>query len=163
MTAATQLKPYALSRDEGQAIWFLGTLFTVKATGEQTGGAYMLIEELIPAGFGPPPHVHHVEEEAFYVLEGELTVTCGEQTWQAGPGSYVFLPRGIVHGFAVTSPQPARVLQFNAPAGFEKFAAEMGEPARVRALPPMAPPDLEKLLRLAAKHNIELKLPPAEQ
>jgi quercetin dioxygenase-like cupin family protein len=59
---------------------------------------------MCPAGFGPPPHLHHREDEAFYVLEGQMTVTCGEQTWTATPGSFVLLPRGIPHAFTVAAP-----------------------------------------------------------
>jgi hypothetical protein len=63
---ATTVEAYALSRDEGTAIWFLGTLMTLKATGEQTKGTYGLIEQILPPGFSPPLHVHHGEDEAFY-------------------------------------------------------------------------------------------------
>src|SRR5436309_2281648 len=92
-------KGYVLAKGEGEGIWFLNNLMTVKAGGDNTGNAFTLIESLAPAGFGPPPHVHHAEDEAFYVLEGEATITCGDRTWSATPGSFAFLPRDIPHSF----------------------------------------------------------------
>ena len=163
MTDFTQLEPYALSPGEGKSIWFLGTLTTVKAAGEHTRNAFALIEQLLPPGFAPPPHVHEAEEEAFYLLDGELTISCGDRTWKATAGSFVLLPRGIIHGFTVEGSSPAKVLVLTAPAGFEKFVKEVGEPAREPALPPARPPepaDVERLIALAAKYNIEIKGPP---
>jgi hypothetical protein len=72
---------YVLSNGDGEGIWFLGTLMTVKAGREQTRGGFTLIEQKSPPGFAAPPHVHEAEEEAFYVLEGQLQVTCGDQMW----------------------------------------------------------------------------------
>ena len=73
---------------QGEAIWFTNNLMTLKATAKSTGGAYGLVESLAPAASGPPLHVHHREDEAFWILEGTLTVRCGDQTFSAGPGSY---------------------------------------------------------------------------
>ncbi len=153
---------YRLGPGEGEGIWFLGTLMTIKAGGDQTRGAFTLLEQLAPAGFAPPPHIHRVEDEAFYVLEGELTVTCGDRTWSAAPGTFVLLPRDIPHTFAVSEAAPARLLQITSPAQFERFAAEVGEPARGRTLPPPAEPDMPKMLRLAAKFHVEPAGPPPE-
>lgn len=163
MTVPAEHPPYALSRDEGKSIWFLATLMTVKAGADATRNGFTLIECVLPPGFAPPPHVHHAEEEAFYILEGQLTVTCGDRTWQVGPGSFVFLPRGIAHTFRVESSELARLLQITAPAGFERFAEEVGEPAQALTVPPPAPPDLQKLLAAATKHNIEIQAPPPGQ
>ena len=77
-------QPYALAREEGRAVWFLGTLVVVKATGEQTGGAFGLIDNLMPAGFAGPYHVHRNEDESFYVVEGEMTFYVGEERMEAG-------------------------------------------------------------------------------
>jgi len=149
---------------EGESIWFLGTLITLKATGENTGGAFGLIEQVLPPGFAPPPHVHHSEDECFYVLEGEITFQCGDRTFKAEAGSVVLLPRDIVHGFSVEGSKPARLLQLNSPAGLEHFFEEMGEPAKANTLPPPAgPPDMEKLLTLARKYNFEIKGPPPRE
>jgi len=155
--------PYMLEAGEGSSIWFLGTLQTFKAVGEETSNAFTFIECLLPPGFGPPPHIHEQEVEAFYLLEGELAVFCGDRTWKLTPGSFVFLPRGITHGFTVAGSRPAKVLQITSPAGYEHFATEMGEPAKELVLPPPGPPDVEKLLALAAKYHIEILGAPPEQ
>jgi quercetin dioxygenase-like cupin family protein len=145
---------YALAREEGQALWFLNALTHVKATGDQTGGAFGLIEQVIPAGFASPYHVHHAEDETFYILEGEVTFISGDRKIKATAGSYAFLPRDIPHGFKVDA--PARLLILATPAGFEQFVIEMGEPARDAGSPPATPPDMEKLMRLAAKYQFEI-------
>ena len=159
MSSVNEHTSYVLTREEGKSIWFLGTLMTVKAGAEATENAFTLIEQILPPGFAPPPHLHHVEEEGFYILEGRLIVTCGDRTWPAEPGTFVFLPRGIAHTFRVDGPTTARILQITAPGGFERFAEEVGEPAQSLTLPPPGPPDLQKLLTAAAKYNIEIKVP----
>jgi quercetin dioxygenase-like cupin family protein len=153
---------YARSQEEGAALWMLGALLTVKASGENTNGAFALLELQQPPGTEPPPHIHHQEDEAFYILEGELAVTCGDQTFRAAPGAFVFLPRGVLHAYTIVGSQPLRVPVLTVPAGFEKFCAEMGEPAPTRSLPPGGPPDMEKLLALARKYGVEIKLPAQE-
>lgn len=158
--ADAPLEPYMLRRDEGDAVWFLGTLMTVKATGDTTRGAFGLIEQEMPSGFATPLHMHHGEDEPFYILEGEITFRCGERTMVAGQGAFVFLPKGIVHGFAVTSATPARLLQFNFPAGIEHFFVEAGEPAPTRTLPPPGPPNLDKVLALGNRYRFEIVGPP---
>ena len=163
MTAVQIGSGYVLAPGEGQATWFLGTLMTVKAGGEQTGNAFTLLEWTAAPGFAPPPHIHHAEDEAFYILEGTMTVTCGDHSWEATPGSFVFLPRGVAHGFTVMGTTPIRGLQLTVPAGFEHFLAEVGEPAQALTLPPPAAPDVEKLLAAAGKNRIDILGPPPGQ
>lgn len=137
-------------------IWFLGALTLVKATGETTTGAFALIEQLIPAGFASPYHVHHLEDEAFYILEGQVAFVRDGGWFHAGPGGYVYGPREIPHGFKVEGSTPAKILLLTAPAGFERFVIEMSEPATGLILPPPAPPDMAKLMVLAAKYKIDI-------
>lgn len=146
---------FLLDPGGGDTLWFLGTLMTVKAGSNQTGGAFTLIEQIAPAGFGPPMHLHRHEDEAFYVLDGEVTFTIGDRVREAGPGAFVFLPRGVPHTFVVSEPGPARLLQLTTPGGFERFAGEAGEPAAQPTLPPPATPDVPRLLGLMAKYGYE--------
>ena len=100
---------------------------------EDTGGQLALSEGTVFSGHVPPPHVHHNEDEAFYVLEGELTIQAGERRYRATPGTVVFLPRDIPHGITVETEQ-ARVLNLLAPAGLEEFLEQIaglmaGDPA----------------------------------
>ena len=87
-------KEIALHRDEGQSIWMLGILMTFKATAEDTDGALGLVEGLHAPGTGAPAHIHHNEDEFFYVIDGEVEVTIGDQKVQGKAGSFVFAPRG---------------------------------------------------------------------
>src|ERR1700682_38783 len=144
---------YVLSNGDGEGIWFLGTLMTVKAGREQTRGGFTLIEQISPPAFVAPPHVHDAEEESFYVLEGQLQVTCGDQTWTVNSGGFVLLPRGIPHAFSVTGGVGAKLLQISSPADFEQFAAEAGEPAPSLTLPPPGEPNIPKLLAAMAKYS----------
>ena len=161
MTRTPTTVPYGLAPADGRALWFLGTLMTVKAGGKETDGSFTLIEQLLPPGFAPPPHIHHSDDEAFYVLDGCLRVSCGDQTWTSGAGSFVFLPRDIAHWFTVDSSGPARLLQLTVPAGFEAFAEEVGEPAPEPVLPLPATPNLEKLVAAARKYGYEILTTPA--
>jgi quercetin dioxygenase-like cupin family protein len=84
--------------------------------GEQTGGAFGLIDNLMPAGFASPYHVHRNEDESFYVVEGEMTFCVGEERVEAEAGAFVYGPRGVPHGFEVEGTAPARILLQNHPA-----------------------------------------------
>ncbi len=153
-------KPRFLAQGEGKAIWFLGTLVTVKASGEDLGGALSLVEMLHRPGFATPMHVHADADELFYILEGEETIICGDRTYRAGPGCFAILPRGMVHGYRVEGTSPSRHLTVALPAGFESFVEAVGTPARERALPPAEPLDLPRLKAEAAKRNMEVVGPP---
>ena len=140
---------------------FLDTLVRVHVSGEDTDGRYGAVEYLGPAGHQPPPHVHHDDDEGFYVIEGEITVFVGEDEIVLGPGEFRNAPRGVPHTVRVTSPDPARVLVTSAPARFDAFVREFGEPTDSDELPvPEGPPDVERLIATAARHGIEILGPP---
>ena len=149
-----------LGPGEGTPVWFLGNLMVVKATARTTNGAYGLLESLVRAGASPPLHIHRREDEAFWVLEGKLTVRCGEDTFEAPAGSYVFLPRDVPHTFRVEGDAPARLLTLLSPGGGEAFFVEGGRPAERATLPPPAPPDLARLERVARQFGSEFVGPP---
>ncbi|MEX2458169.1 MAG: cupin domain-containing protein [Actinomycetota bacterium] len=128
-----------LARGEGEARWWFEGLATVKLTGEQTGGQFSLTEMLYPAGAIVPRHVHHPNDELFYILEGELTMEVAGRPIEARAGTSIFIPRETPHGFQVGPSGPVRYLMHYSPAGFEGFILESGQPARDLTLPP--PPE----------------------
>lgn len=160
MTEATQTRPYVLRDGEGEALWFLGSLVTVKATGVQTRSRLTVVEFVNPPGFAPPLHRHLEEDELFYVLSGTAEFRCDGEALSAGPGDFVHLPVGLPHTFIVGGDEPLRTLQITTPCGFERFAAEVGAPARERRLPDPGPVDPAALGHAAARHAIELLGPP---
>ncbi len=157
-------RPFAHEPAEGEALWWIGMLATIKATAEQTGGRYTLVEVLAPDGFASPLHVHHSEDEGFWILEGETTFYVGDLTIKAHPGSFLFGPKEVPHAFAVDS-GPARLLFILSPAGMEGAIREMGEPARSLSIPPPPeePPDeaeMGRLMAIATKYGGEMLGPP---
>lgn len=150
---------YVLTPNAGHHVWFLDTRMSVKAGGDQTRGSFTFLEWTAPAGFGPPRHVHHREDEAFYLLDGELTVDCGDRRWTAGPGDFVFLPRGIAHSFVVAR-GPVHGLQITSPAGFEQFIDELGRPAEHLGLPEPSAPDVPLLIEASQRYGHEIVGPP---
>jgi quercetin dioxygenase-like cupin family protein len=155
------VNPIALAHGEGEALWFLGSLATIKASAETTAGRVGAIENFAPRGSGSPLHVHHNEDEWFYVTEGELTFWVGGQVITAAAGSFVYGPRDIPHTFTVSS-DTAQFLLVVEPGGFEGFVQSLGEPAAALVIPPPAtePPDVEAMARLAADYGIEILGPP---
>ena len=153
--------PIALKPGEGDARWFLGVLATIKSSAETTDGRVAVIEHLAPQGAGSPLHVHHNEDEWFYVTEGELAFWVGGQVIKAPAGSFVYGPRDVPHTFEVTSPE-ARFLLVTEPAGFENFMRELSEPAQSLTLPPASvqPPDPVRMMATAAEYGIEILGPP---
>jgi quercetin dioxygenase-like cupin family protein len=137
--------PYVLGSEDGEFFWGVdGSLWTLKASAEQTGGRFSLIEEFGQLQEGTPLHVHQEDDEAFYVLEGELTFYLdNDQPIPASAGSFVHIPGGVVHAFKVAS-ETARYLITTTPQ-HERFYRAISEPAQSRSLPPQAPLDMEKV------------------
>jgi uncharacterized cupin superfamily protein len=160
MAQPTQVRPYVRRDGEGDALWFLGNLVTVKATGAQTRGRLTVVEFVNPPGFAPPLHRHIEEDELFYVLSGTAEFRCDGVELPAGPGDLVLLPVGLAHTFLVGPDEPLRCLQITTPSGFEDFAAAVGEPAAERRLPEPAPVDPAALGHAAALHAVEILGPP---
>ena len=114
---------------EGEQMWFAGGgTFTWKATAEETGGAFLLLEDRMERGKVTPYHLHPDEDEAIYVLDGELLVNVEGTEHRVGPGGFFFMPRGLPHAFMVTS-ESAHVLGFQTPGTGERFYRDAGEPA----------------------------------
>ena len=156
----TNLIPYALGPGDGEALWFFGTLATFKATAEQTGGRFALVEQVAPGGMATPLHVHREDDESFYVMEGEITVYLGDgdNPTPAPAGAFVHIPGGVVHAFRVAS-ETARLLDLTTPQ-HASFMRAAGEPARERVLPPEGLIDMEKVEAAQDRHGIEILGPP---
>jgi mannose-6-phosphate isomerase-like protein (cupin superfamily) len=153
-------EPLVLASGEGEHRWFLNNEMTVKATASQTGGAHGLIESLIPPGFSPPLHIHHREEESYILLDGQLTVRCGDRTFTATAGAFVCLPREVPHTFVVEGDRPARMLTLITPGGGEGFFIDLSRAATHAGLPGPAPVDVDALRRVSAAYGSEVVGPP---
>jgi mannose-6-phosphate isomerase-like protein (cupin superfamily) len=149
-----------LNEREGISFWVLGDLYTFKATGKQTNGAFTIIDQIVGRDSGPPPHIHHQEDEAFYILDGSFTFLCGEQQNVFEAGSFLYIPRGTIHTFKNTGAHPGRLLVVITPAGLEEFFYAIGTPVTDPANPPPFDPSIvEKLMQLAKKFQMEIVLP----
>ncbi len=123
MTTSSDTGVIALSPGEGRPV--MGQDILVKVGKESAHGAYTLLKTTgIPPGLWVPPHIHHAEEEAWYVLDGELTFNVGGRTIPAVAGSFILVPRGIVHTFGNTGDRPASFLEIFSPAGMEGYFEE---------------------------------------
>jgi quercetin dioxygenase-like cupin family protein len=160
-TAPSSNVPIALQAGEGEALWFLGSLVTIKSAHETTGGRVAVTENYAPRGASSPMHVHRREDEWFYVTEGEVTFWVGGEIVKAPAGGFVYGPRDIPHTFEVTS-EEARFLLVTEPAGFEGFVRAVAEPAQSLTIPPppSEPPDIAALTAVAAEYGVEITGPP---
>lgn len=122
---------------EGEHVWHLDTLWTFKLSSAETGGAVSIAEQLLPKGSAPPRHRHTREDEAWLVLDGEVTFFLDDDRFLATPGTWVFGPRGRAHTFRVES-DTAKMLFLSTPAGIEEFVRRLAEPARWPWLQPPA-------------------------
>ncbi|HWG41238.1 MAG TPA: quercetin 2,3-dioxygenase [Gemmataceae bacterium] len=146
---------------QGRTIAVVGDVYRFLATGDDTNGKYALFEALVGPGGGPSPHVHSREEEGFYVLEGEITFTINGERVVATAGMFANMPVGTPHSFKNESNKPARMLISVAPAGLEKMFFEVSVPLAegvTTALPPTKE-EIEKLLVIAPRYGIEIKMP----
>lgn len=149
------MSAFAMAEGQGAATWFAGALMVEKAS----GGDFDLLDQKVPPGYAPPRHVHHEEDEAWFVLAGDVTFWCGEKTLQAGPGGFVFLPRGEEHSFKVGA-DGARLLTMTFPSGFAAFVRAAGRPAERLEVPAPEPPDVLRLAEIAQRFGIEITGPP---
>src|SRR5258705_6839673 len=146
---------------QGRTVAVVGDVYRFLATGEDTDGKYALWEAIVPPGGGPPPHVHSREEEGFYLLDGEITFTIDGKQVVATAGMFANMPVGVPHSFRNASSRPAKMLISVAPAGLEQMFFEVGTPMQQgsTATPPPTKEDIDKLLAVAPKFGIEIRLP----
>ena len=123
-----QTRPYAL-HDERTRLHSLGTLVSILANAEQTGGAFNLFDAILPTGFSTPLYINYADDVALFVLKGTLEFFWGNDKMEAQVGSYFYQPSGTPHGFRVAGSTPARILYFTIPAGFAEFVIRRSRPA----------------------------------
>jgi mannose-6-phosphate isomerase-like protein (cupin superfamily) len=159
MTQQTEptLDALAVRKDEGEALWWFAALSVIKASGADTGGQMTILEQTEPPNTEGPLHVHHREDEAFFILEGSATFQVGDQTIEAGAGDYLFGPRHVPHKYD-TGPEGCRMLFICTPGGFEDLVIGMSRPAESLTLPPSSTeePDWERVGADAAANGCEL-------
>lgn len=136
----------------------VGDRYVILVTGEQTAGAYSVIEMHVPPDHGPPPHVHHREDEAFYVVDGEFAFTVAGEQIRVGKGGFLFAKRDVSHSFKNVGDTLGTLIVTVTPAGLDRFFAEVGTPLanRESAPVPPSPEDLAKLGETAPKYGMEL-------
>jgi quercetin dioxygenase-like cupin family protein len=145
----------ASQANEGRDYWYIGHRFTVLATGDETGGRFGLVETLSRSGQEPPAHRHSQEDEFFFILEGEGTFTTGETTYRAQRGDFIWMPKGKVHAFQLTS-EIGRALVGFFPSPFEGFFRHFMRPAAGPGMPPAVeePYSIAEMLRVGAEYGI---------
>jgi len=139
----------------------LGEIMEFKVTGAETSGLLCVVELTSFPHNGPPPHIHHREDESFYVIDGKFSFLLENRTIEANPGSFCHVPKGTLHTYQNIGTKPGRALVILTPAGFEKFWTEIADPV-VNVAGPSGPPDHEtigRLMSLAPKYGLEVKAP----
>jgi quercetin dioxygenase-like cupin family protein len=135
---------------------FFKMTIAVLAHGRDTDGALGAVEVASPRGSVPPLHVHHREDEAFYIVEGAYSVFVGDDVIEASPGTWVWGPRDVPHGYQINS-ERGRHLSLTMPAGFEEFFEEVSTIATPSADPRN---EMGRLAEVAARYGVELLGPP---
>jgi quercetin dioxygenase-like cupin family protein len=157
MIEATR-QPVALAPNEGDDIWFIDNLATIKVAGAETEDRVTLLEVQGPKGHMPPLHVHLDDDEIFYLLDGEITFFVGDEVYHGTRGTTVLAPRGIAHTFRIES-QTGTWLVIGTPAGFERFVGAVGTTAGERVIPNPALP-FDPARAAEVDYRVEILGPP---
>ncbi len=161
MIANSQVKPSVVGKGQGRPLWHLGALITFKALGSETEGRYWALEGLADRNMAVPLHVHSREDEFWYILEGEIRFTIGDETVTGGPGTFAYIPKDVPHTFQILT-GTARWFGVGTPAGLDQWFFETGEPAQALTLPPPppGPPDVEAIVNSLRRYGTETLGPP---
>ena len=145
---------HLIPADAGEVVALGGLGVVFKLSGADTGGAFAVVEHpLAPGALAGPPHTHAHEDEISLVLDGEIGVQIGDHAFRAGPGAYVVKPRGVPHTFWNAGPAPARIQEIITPAGFERYFRDVAD-----VLAPGGPPDIPRLMEVAARYGLTLHM-----
>ena len=150
-------KPITIDPTAGECLSVVGDTYRVLVSGKDTGGAFAVIDMLIPPGGGPGPHSHATINESFFITEGEIEVKSEFGVYTATAGSFVTIPEGgVVHCFHNKTEKTARLLCIIVPAGLVEFFEEIGKPVEFGHFlppPPMDPASLKGLFAIAEKYG----------
>ncbi len=150
--------PIVHEPSEGRDYLVWGDVYSFKTTSAESNGAHALFEMTVNPGSGTPPHIHHAEDEMFYVIEGELSLWCGDEKIVGTAGSFVAVPKGVVHRWANESSATAKSLVFLVPGGFDEFLMRIGKPVSDNAQDNV-PPTQEQIdfaLSIAGEYHMEV-------
>jgi quercetin dioxygenase-like cupin family protein len=136
----------------------VGDRVAILLEGSATGQKYTIMEATLPPDAGPPPHVHHREDETISVLSGEITFFLGSTTRTMKAGDFIFAPRGIPHHFKNTGTEDAILLETASPAGIEAFFEAAGHPLPDRSAPPLprTSEDIARMIAIAPAFGIDI-------
>ena len=149
------MNPISIPSNGGKQVNILGIPMLIRIHGRSTGGVLSVVESLDVPGGGPPPHIHHREDEMFQILEGDYEWTVGGKTFVAQKGTTIFAPRGVAHTYRYLGQTPGRLMCVITPAGFEGFFEEIG------ALSPQQQQDIPRVIETGKKYGLEILPPPA--
>jgi len=139
---------------EGKRVRAFGNEIEFMLSGVETADSLTVGMASVPVGNGPPPHVHHLEDELFLILEGEYQIYLNGDWTTVGPGAVVYLPRGNVHTFKVVGDKPGRHWTLQTPSGFERYFAQVAE---IFEAP--GKPDLARLAAVTKEYGAEFVKP----
>jgi quercetin dioxygenase-like cupin family protein len=156
MTSATAQREALVKRPgEGRSMNVVGDEVTIKISTQATGGEFTVFEDRTPPQGGPPMHIHHGQDEWWYVLEGEYRFVVDGEEILANAGDTVFAPCGSRHAFQCIGATAGRVLTTVVPGGLDLFFDELSA-----AAPRGTVPDPAKIAPIFEKHGLELAGPP---
>lgn len=148
------MKPLHVSNNGGKAVNILGIPMLIRVQGSETNGTLAVVESHDQPGDGPPPHIHHREDETFQILEGEYEFSVAGKTVSAKKGDTLFAPRNIPHTYRCVGANGGKLSVIITPSGFEKFFEEIG------AMTPQEQQDIPRVMAVAIKFGLEFLPPP---
>jgi mannose-6-phosphate isomerase-like protein (cupin superfamily) len=154
-TSQTPLPAAVRGPGAGDSRWWFGQLAFIKAGAPETNGRYTLVEIVVPANYATPLHAHGREDEAFWILDGEVVFDVGDETFDASAGSYLLAPRGVAHRFTAGA-GGARILFLFTPGGFERFIEATSVEARQPTVPPADVTPQENVAEIARAFGTEI-------
>ena len=148
------MNPIQVPNNGGKSVNILGIPMVIRVHGRDTGGIVSVVESHDVPGGGPPPHLHHREDETFQILEGDYEFTVDGKTIVAKPGTTLFAPRGVAHTYRYLGKTPGKLMCVITPAGFEGFFEAIG------ALSPQQQQDIPRVMEIAKAFGLEILPPP---